>query len=146
MRIGADDFIAKAMAFKGQDYVWGGGHGGNMQGPGGVDCSGLVSQALQDAGLNVSGTAADLQDMGQKVGMDDLQKGDLVFIGDPATHVGIYLGDGKVLHASSGSDEVKVDDLADVGFDNAVRLPQMSQGDESAIAGGTGRKSLLGLG
>src|SRR5688500_3961985 len=100
MRINADDLIKKAMQFKDQDYVWGGGHGSNMKKPGGVDCSGLISQALQDCGMKVSGTAAQLQDKGKKVSMKDLKKGDLVFIGNPATHVGLYMGKGKVLHAS----------------------------------------------
>ena len=145
MSFNVSNLIDKAKAFMGQKYVWGGGHGANMKRPGGVDCSGLVSQALQDAGLKVSGTAADLQKKGKKVSMKELKKGDLVFIGKPATHVGIYMGNGKVIHASSGAGKVVTANLKDVGFNNAVRLPQAIQGDANESHGGHGKKSAMHL-
>jgi cell wall-associated NlpC family hydrolase len=146
MKISIKSFIDKALAFKGQKYVWGGGHGASMKKAGGVDCSGLISQALQHAGVHVSGTAAELQRKGQRVDMKHLRKGDLVFIGKPASHVGIYMGDGKVLHASSGHHKVMMANLKDVGFTNAVRLPQVVPGDAVAAGGNHGRKSKLDLG
>jgi cell wall-associated NlpC family hydrolase len=146
MKINVHDFIEKAKHFMGQRYVWGGGHGGTMKHAGGVDCSGLISQALQQAGIHVSGTAAELQKKGKPVSMKNLQKGDLVFIGKPATHVGIYMGNGKVLHASSGHHKVMMANLKDVGFTNAVRLPQVVPSDANQAQGGHGHKSTMKLG
>ena len=94
-----DNFINGAQRFKGQWYKWGGGHGGEMKKPGGVDCSGLVMQAGYKADLNLVGTASSQQDKGRAVSMKHLKPGDLVFSGNPAYHVGIYVGHGKVLHA-----------------------------------------------
>ena len=116
----ADRFIAQAMTFRGQPYRWGGGHGGDMCGPGPVDCSGLIGQAAKQAGLNLSGTAEQQQRMGQPVSMSDLKPGDLVFCGKPAHHVGIYVGNGLVLHAPHTGDQVKLSPVS--YFDNAVRV------------------------
>jgi predicted chitinase len=160
----ADRFIAEAMKFKGQPYVWGGGHSGNMSGAGPVDCSGLVTQAAQLAGLNLSGTADAQQRMGKAVPMTDLKPGDLVFVGTPAHHVGIYVGNGLVLAAPHTGDVVKLSPVSE--FDNAVRVfdeagqsiaqtqPDAgtagggssggSAGDSSSVGGG-GRASGLSL-
>jgi cell wall-associated NlpC family hydrolase len=98
--------LEQAMRFVGQPYQWGGGHGRQMDGPGPVDCSGLIQQASGLAGVGRSGTAATFQDMGSAVSMQDLKPGDLVFRGNPANHVGIYVGDGKVLHAPQPGERV----------------------------------------
>lgn len=118
----ADRYIQAAMQFVDQPYRWGGGHV-DKTGVGPVDCSGLVLQAARMVGRNFDGTAADQQDMGKAVGMDELQPGDLLFKGDPASHVGIYLGDGKFLHAPQTGDVVKVSDVAEYGkFTEARRV------------------------
>ncbi|MDB5100716.1 MAG: hypothetical protein JWM80_5137 [Cyanobacteria bacterium RYN_339] len=117
----ADKFLQEAMRFKGQPYLWGGGHGGNFSGPGPVDCSGLVTQAAQLAGIpNLGGTAATLQDKGKPISMSDLKPGDLVFNGNPAHHVGIYIGNGLVLQAPHTGDVVKISPVS--YFENAVRV------------------------
>lgn len=103
-----DRFLMNAMRFMGQPYKWGGGHGGTMRGPGPVDCSGLVQQAARMAGLNFDGTAAIQQRRAKPVAMNALKPGDLVFRGNPASHVGIYIGDGKVLHSPKTGDVVKI--------------------------------------
>lgn len=114
-------FIAAAEAFKGQPYKWGGGHvGSTFTKPGPVDCSGLVMQAARMAGLNFDGTAAVQQDKGRPVSLNALQRGDLVFRGNPAYHVGIYLGNGQVLHSPKTGDVVRVTTVD--GWDNARRL------------------------
>lgn len=93
-------FLEAAKSFAGQPYVWGGGHCGPMSQPGGVDCSGLVTQAAYKAGLQgIGGTAADLQSQARPVPMNQLKPGDLVFVGNPAHHVGIYVGGDKVFQA-----------------------------------------------
>jgi LysM repeat protein len=119
-----DRFIAAAMKFEGQPYKYGGGHTSDtFSKPGPVDCSGLVTQAARMAGLNFDGTAATQQDKGRSVSMNDLQPGDLLFHGNPASHVGIYIGNGKAIHAPKTGDVVKVVDVKDYGyFDNARRL------------------------
>lgn len=106
----ADRFLEQAMRFRGQPYLWGGGHGGTMSAPGRVDCSGLVQQAARMSGINLDGTAAMQQDKGTAVQPfpGGLKPGDLVFKGNPAYHVGIYIGNGQVLHAPKTGDVVKV--------------------------------------
>ena len=116
----ADRFLEQAMRFRGQPYLWGGGHGGTFNGPGPVDCSGLVQQAARMAGINLDGTAAVQQDKGRPVSMNDLKPGDLVFKGNPATHVGIYIGNGQVLHAPKTGDVVRITNLSN--FDSARRV------------------------
>jgi hypothetical protein len=118
----ADRYIQAAMQFVDQPYKWGGGHV-DKTGVMPVDCSGLVLQAARMVGRNFDGTAADQQKMGKPVGMDELQPGDLLFKGNPASHVGIYLGEGKFLHAPQTGDVVKVSDVAEYGnFTEARRV------------------------
>lgn len=56
------------------------------------------------------------------------------------------MGNGKVLHASSGHHKVMTANLKDVGFNNAVRLPQLVPADAAHTEGGHGRKSTMRLG
>ena len=114
-----DRFLMNAMRFMGQPYKWGGGHGATMRGPGPVDCSGLVQQAAQMAGIPLSGRARDMQARVKPIAMKDLKAGDLVFRGNPARHVGIYIGEGKVLHAPRTGEKVKITSAA--GFESAGR-------------------------
>ncbi len=116
----AEQFIEKALTFKGQWYRYGGGHGPTMRRPGPVDCSGLVQQAARLMGRNLDGTADMQQRKGKAVSMRDLRPGDLVFVGRPATHVGIYVGDGKVLHAPRTGSRVSFGSVR--WFDNARRV------------------------
>jgi cell wall-associated NlpC family hydrolase len=61
--------------------------------------------------------------MGTPIAQGDLQPGDLVFFYSPVSHVGIYIGDGQMVHAPSSGDVVKVTDLAAMGsFSGASRL------------------------
>ena len=100
-------FIDHAKKFLGQPYLWGGGHNSSTRvGP--VDCSGLMLQAARMAGFNIDGTAAMQQDMGRPIGMNELKPGDLLFKGDPASHVGLYIGDGKFIHSASSGVQVSV--------------------------------------
>lgn len=116
----AKRFVQQAMRFIGQPYRWGGGHGAQMRGPAPVDCSGLVQQASGLAGVGRSGTAATFQRMGKSVSMGALRPGDLVFRGSPANHVGIYVGNGKVLHAPTTGKRVSFTNVN--YFESARRL------------------------
>ena len=82
----------------------------------GLDCSGMVAYIFERAaGLRVSGSAADIAKLGRPVDRRRLLPGDLVFfntLNRPFSHVGIYIGDGRFVHApSSASGRVRIDSL-----------------------------------
>jgi cell wall-associated NlpC family hydrolase len=91
-----------AQKYLGTPYVW----GGESMAEGGMDCSGFVYNALKDAGYDVGRTTAQgYRNQGTSVSKENLQPGDLIFFGknNEASHIGIYLGDGKMIHSSGGS-------------------------------------------
>jgi cell wall-associated NlpC family hydrolase len=107
--------IGAAMAQRGKPYVWAAG------GPGAFDCSGLTSYAYRAAGISLPHSSRMQSQMGQAVARDDLQPGDLVFFYSPVSHVGIYIGDGQMVHAPTSGDVVKVAPLMS-GFSGARRI------------------------
>ncbi|MFH9430434.1 NlpC/P60 family protein [Streptomyces sp. NPDC017615] len=88
---------AKAVAFAtaqlGKPYVWG------AEGPDSFDCSGLTSQAWADAGTTIPRTSQEQWKRLRHVAVTDMRPGDLVIYFADATHVGMYVGDGKIIHA-----------------------------------------------
>jgi cell wall-associated NlpC family hydrolase len=86
----------------------------------GLDCSGMVSYIYgQAAGLKLSGSAADLARLGRSVEPAALKPGDLVFfntLNRPYSHVGIYIGDGRFVHAPSTNGRVRADSLTSGWF------------------------------
>jgi cell wall-associated NlpC family hydrolase len=88
----------------------------------GFDCSGMVSYVFDKAvGLRLTGSAADIARKGRSVSTGDMKPGDLVFFNTlrrPRSHVGIYLGDGRFIHApsSKGSARVRTDSLTEGYF------------------------------
>jgi cell wall-associated NlpC family hydrolase len=72
------------------------------------DCSGLTMRAYQAAGVSLPHSSAAQSRMGKKVSQSQLKPGDLVFFGRPVSHVGIYLGGGKMVHAPRSGSRVKV--------------------------------------
>ncbi len=78
----------------------------------GFDCSGMVSYVFERAaGLRLTGSAADIARKGRLVGRAEMKPGDLVFFNTlhrPRSHVGIYLGDGRFIHAPSSRGEARV--------------------------------------
>ncbi|WP_129126621.1 C40 family peptidase [Geomonas oryzae] len=104
----ADGISRTASEFLGTPYLFGG------EGPSGIDCSSFVQQVFQAHHISLPRTAREQIAVGSDVAPGDLQKGDLVFFQTYASypsHVGIYLGDGKMIHASSGRGEVTVSDM-----------------------------------
>jgi peptidoglycan endopeptidase LytE len=102
--------VSAAMQYLGTPYVWGG------TSRAGVDCSGLVYLVYAPYVPTMPRLSYDQWGMGLPVGRGDLAPGDLVFFdtdGSGASHVGIYIGDGRFVHSSSGAHRVVVDDLAE---------------------------------
>ncbi|MEC4717634.1 C40 family peptidase [Noviherbaspirillum sp. CPCC 100848] len=81
----------------------------------GLDCSGMVTYVYrQAAGMPLSGNAASLAREGREAAISQLRAGDLVFfntLGQPFSHVGIYLGKGEFIHAPNSRGKVRVDKL-----------------------------------
>ncbi|GGW33269.1 C40 family peptidase [Streptomyces griseoloalbus] len=89
----ADKALAFARAQIGKPYVWG------ATGPDSYDCSGLTQGAWKAAGVTVPRTTYDQVDAGTTVPVSQARPGDLVFFYDDITHVGIYIGNGMMIHA-----------------------------------------------
>ena len=101
---------AKALSYQGVPYRWAG------MSSRGMDCSGLVSRVLQETGVKAPHNAAALSKLGRPVRYNDLQRGDLVFFktrGHRIGHVGVYLGNNRFVHASSGTGRVVVTSFSD---------------------------------
>lgn len=115
MAVSGKDVAAAAMQWIGTKYVW----GGTGSSPGqGVDCSRLVQAVLAGFGINISRTTYTQINEGNKIAFQDLQVGDLVFFDtDRSTggpdHVGMYIGEGKFIHAPRPGDSVKVSQIND---------------------------------
>lgn len=103
--------VKSALSKCGCSYVWG------ASGPNTFDCSGLVYWACKQNGVNFGRTtASELSTMGISVSIEELQPGDiLTFKTEPPkiSHVGIYIGDGKMVHAPHTGDVVKVVNVMD---------------------------------
>jgi cell wall-associated NlpC family hydrolase len=98
-----------ALRYLGVPYVWGG------TTYSGVDCSGFVQAVFEHNGVSLPRTADSQFEVGRAIRMRDLMPGDLVFFETYTvgpSHVGIYLGGGRFVHASA-SDGVRVDHLSD---------------------------------
>jgi peptidoglycan DL-endopeptidase CwlO len=85
--------------------------------PGAFDCSGFVRYVFARHGIALPRTATDQSAIGHSivVGLDSVAVGDLLFFRTkrgPTTHVAIYAGNGRIIHASAGSRRVRYDDLA----------------------------------
>lgn len=83
----------------------------------GLDCSGMVSYIYgRAAGVNVQGSAADIARNGRPIKRAELRPGDLVFFNTmkrPYSHVGIFIGDARFIHAPSTNGRVRIDRLSD---------------------------------
>lgn len=91
-----------ALGQVGDAYVFG------AAGPSSWDCSGLTMVAWGAAGVSLPHSAAMQSGMGTPVSIDQLQPGDLVFYYSPVSHVGMYVGNGQLVHAANPSSPVEV--------------------------------------
>ena len=97
--------VQYALKFIGNAYVWGGTSLSN-----GTDCSGFTQSVFADFGIGISRTSRTQATGGRKVSLDNLQMGDLIFYAKDGTvnHVAIYIGNGKVISASSPSTGIRI--------------------------------------
>ncbi len=102
--------VQTAMLYKGYAYRWGG-----MSPSTGFDCSGFCNYVCAQHDVSLHRVAQDIYtNDGTAVSKDELQPGDLVFFGYGAysvTHVGMYVGDGQMIHASTSSTDVILSDI-----------------------------------
>lgn len=106
----ANDVLFRAIGLVGTPYRW----GGNTP-TGGFDCSGLINYIyLTSTGLRLPRTSAEMAALDKpKIDEADLASGDLVFFGrGHVTHVGVYVGKGRFVHAPNSGGTVRLDDLA----------------------------------
>jgi peptidoglycan DL-endopeptidase CwlO len=109
--------VDTAMAQRGKPYVWA------AEGPGSYDCSGLMLYAYAAAGVHLPHSSAMQAQMGSPVSRSELQPGDLVFFYSPVSHVGMYIGNGKMVHAPTFGDVVKVASIDVMGsYSHAMRI------------------------
>jgi cell wall-associated NlpC family hydrolase len=104
-----------AERFVGIPYRWG---GENVVD--GMDCSGFVRAVYNLCGLSIPRTSRDQYKAGDSVHKDELHDGDLVFFGassDKINHVGIYVGNGKFVHAPRRGEEIKVSSVSENYFE-----------------------------
>ncbi|WP_030674708.1 NlpC/P60 family protein [Streptomyces rimosus] len=110
---------AKALAFAraqmGKPYVWG------ATGPNSYDCSGLTQAAWKAAGVSLPRTTWDQVKVGDRVATKDLKPGDLVFFYNDISHVGMYIGDGKMIHAPKPGASVRVESIYYMPIYGSVR-------------------------
>ncbi len=99
---------ANAKSFLGTKYVWG------ATGPTKFDCSGFTQWVYRDVGINIPRVSRDQARVGNYISYNNLRRGDMVFFDTKkhkkgiVTHVGIYLGNGNFIHASSAAKKVVV--------------------------------------
>jgi peptidoglycan DL-endopeptidase CwlO len=108
--------MGRALSKVGAPYRWG------ATGPNAFDCSGLVTWAYQNSGVSLPRTSRAMSTVGTSVARADLRPGDLVFFHRPVSHVGIYIGEGKIVHASSRKSPVKISDMGRMKFTAARRV------------------------
>lgn len=108
--------IAFATAQIGKPYVYG------AAGPDAYDCSGLTMSAFRTVGITLPRTSSQQYQVGRRVTLSQLQPGDLVFFYTPVSHVGIYIGDGKIVHASNPRTDILIGNLSSMPFVGGVRI------------------------
>ena len=100
----------------GAPYVWG------ATGPSSFDCSGLTSWAYGQAGVGLPRTSQEQANIGVRLSMSQLAPGDLVFFYGDLHHVGLYAGNGQILHAPKPGANVRYESINNMPFQFGVRV------------------------
>lgn len=122
------DLVAEARKYVGVPYVWGGAT------PQGLDCSGLVKLSLSALGVDMPRVAREQMTQGTPVAsLDQAEPGDLLVF-DGGSHIGIYLGEGRMIDAPKPGDRVRERDVYETP--TAIRrvLPTASEAAAAAAA------------
>ncbi len=104
-----------ALTQLGKPYSWGSG------GPNSYDCSGFTSAAWRQAGVSLPHSSRAQFGVGRRVDRNSLQPGDLVFYYSPISHVGIYIGGGRIVHAARPGVGVVISGVFSMPYTGAVR-------------------------
>jgi cell wall-associated NlpC family hydrolase len=107
--------VQVALQQMGDPYVWG------DAGPSSFDCSGLMLYAWGKAGVSLSHSSKAQAGEGRRVSKSQLMPGDLVFYYSPISHVAMYIGNGRIVHASRPGKTVKTDPIDLMPYNTAVR-------------------------
>ncbi|MBM7168541.1 C40 family peptidase [Streptomyces sp. G44] len=108
--------IAAARSAVGRPYVWG------ANGPSGFDCSGLTQWSYAQAGVGLPRTSQAQRYAGRQVPLAEAQPGDLVTYRDDASHIGMYMGDGQVVHAPYPGARVRYDPVGMMPVSSVTRV------------------------
>ena len=108
--------VRTALAQVGDRYVWG------TSGPDTFDCSGLTSYAYAAAGVSLPHSSRGQASLGRAVSRAELQPGDIVYFFSPVSHVGLYIGDGMMVHARASGRPVAVTTVDMRGYRGARRI------------------------
>lgn len=111
----AEKAIAFARDQLGKPYVWG------ATGPDSYDCSGLTQAAFKAAGIDLPRTTWDQVNVGPRIALSDLRPGDLVFFYSDISHVGLYIGNGEMIHAPHTGTVVKIAPITEMPFYTGTR-------------------------
>ncbi|MBA4861476.1 C40 family peptidase [Streptomyces sp. PSKA54] len=112
----ASEAVSYAFRALGSPYVWG------ATGPNAFDCSGLTQAAYRSAGVSLPRTTYAQIDAGRRIPRAELLPGDLVFFYSSVSHVGIYVGNGRMIHAPNPSAPVRVAPIDELPFAGATRV------------------------
>ncbi|MGI9125888.1 MAG: NlpC/P60 family protein [Mycobacterium sp.] len=107
--------VNAALTRVGAPYAWA------AAGPDAFDCSGLVMWAFHQAGLTLPHSSQALASGGQPVPLDQMQPGDVIILFPDASHVGIYVGNGRMIHAQFEGAPVVVESLRGAPINNIRR-------------------------
>ena len=128
----ADQVVSDARTYLGVPYVWGGTDPAK-----GLDCSGLVQRVYADLGIDLPRVSQDQARVGTAVpSLAQARPGDLVCFGTPADHIGIYIGDHKMIVAPKAGDVVKVQDVYRTPSTIRRVLPESTPAMDVAAPGG----------
>ncbi|MFB6725914.1 NlpC/P60 family protein [Kribbella sp. NPDC056345] len=107
--------VQAAMNQLGDSYVWG------AEGPTSFDCSGLMLYAWGKAGVSLPHSSKAQANEGRRISKSQLMPGDLVFFYSPITHVGMYIGNGRMVHAPRPGKSVETSSISTMPYNTAVR-------------------------
>lgn len=131
----ADEVLLRAIGLVGTPYVW----GGNTPSSG-FDCSGLIGFVYQEvAGIRLPRTTQQMLHMpGQQVSRNQLQSGDIIFFATAGrgrvSHAGIYVGEGRFVHAPSSGGTVRLDSVNAAYWNKAYLQAKRVLSSESMVS------------